>query len=120
LLGDKGYDVNWFRQALAARGITACIPSKPSGAEPIEHVQATQLGSYGWRSLTLSSLFIVIVPGSPAKSCGARYARAIVTVPRNRLGSDYAGYALRLRSDRTRIDVGTFGNLGFGKRGHSL
>ena len=28
LLGDKGYDANWFRTALAARGIAACIPSK--------------------------------------------------------------------------------------------
>ena len=27
LLGDKGYDANWFRAALAARKITACIPS---------------------------------------------------------------------------------------------
>jgi transposase len=37
LLGDKGYDANWFRQALAARGITACIPSKSNRAKPIEH-----------------------------------------------------------------------------------
>ena len=28
LLGDKGYDADWFRAALANRGITACIPSK--------------------------------------------------------------------------------------------
>ena len=28
LLGDKGYDADWFRQALAQRGITACIPVK--------------------------------------------------------------------------------------------
>ena len=28
LLADKGYDAGWFRQALAERGITACIPSK--------------------------------------------------------------------------------------------
>ena len=25
LLGDKGYDADWFRQALAERGITPCI-----------------------------------------------------------------------------------------------
>ena len=24
LLGDKGYDADWFRKALAKRGITAC------------------------------------------------------------------------------------------------
>ena len=28
LLGDKGYDLDWSRAALAARKITACIPSK--------------------------------------------------------------------------------------------
>ena len=28
LLGDKGYDSNWFRKALAERGITACIPPR--------------------------------------------------------------------------------------------
>src|SRR5450759_3370000 len=37
LLGDKGYDANWFRQALAERGITACIPSKSNRRKPIEH-----------------------------------------------------------------------------------
>ena len=28
LLGDKGYDADWFRAALADRGIQPCIPSK--------------------------------------------------------------------------------------------
>jgi len=28
LLGDKGYDSDWFRAALTARGITPCIPPK--------------------------------------------------------------------------------------------
>ena len=28
LLGDKGYDADWFREALADREIEACIPSK--------------------------------------------------------------------------------------------
>ena len=28
MLGDRVYDVDWFRQALTARGITPCIPSK--------------------------------------------------------------------------------------------
>ena len=37
LLGDKGYDADWFRQALAERGITACIPSKSNRKIPIEH-----------------------------------------------------------------------------------
>jgi transposase len=28
MLGDRGYDADWFRAALAERGIAACIPSK--------------------------------------------------------------------------------------------
>ena len=28
LLGDKGYDSDWFRQALADRGIAPCIPPR--------------------------------------------------------------------------------------------
>jgi putative transposase len=35
LLGDKGYDSNRFRQALASRGITPCIPSSRSRKVPI-------------------------------------------------------------------------------------
>ena len=37
LLGDRGYDADWLRQALAARGITACIPSKTNRKVPIPH-----------------------------------------------------------------------------------
>ena len=37
LLADKGYDADWFRQALAERGITACIPSKSNRKISIEH-----------------------------------------------------------------------------------
>lgn len=28
LLGDKGYDADWFREALIERGITPCIPPR--------------------------------------------------------------------------------------------
>jgi transposase len=37
LLGDKGYDADWFRAALADRKITACIPSKANRKVPIPH-----------------------------------------------------------------------------------
>ncbi len=37
LLGDRGYDSNWFRQALAGKGIKACIPSSKSRKVPIPH-----------------------------------------------------------------------------------
>lgn len=28
LLADRGYDADWLREALADRGITACIPAR--------------------------------------------------------------------------------------------
>jgi transposase len=37
LLGDRGYDADWLRQALATRGITACIPSKVNRKRAIPH-----------------------------------------------------------------------------------
>ena len=37
LLGDKGYDANWFREALAIRKIEACIPSKSNRKVHIPH-----------------------------------------------------------------------------------
>ena len=37
LLGDRGYDADWFRAALAERKITACIPSKKNRKVPIPH-----------------------------------------------------------------------------------
>ena len=37
LLADRGYDANWFREALAERKINACIPSKSNRKKPIPH-----------------------------------------------------------------------------------
>ena len=37
LLADKGYDANWFREALAIRKIIACIPSKSNRKIAIPH-----------------------------------------------------------------------------------
>ena len=37
LLGDKGYDADWFRDALAKRGITPCIPSRSNRRVQIPH-----------------------------------------------------------------------------------
>jgi transposase len=37
LLGDRGYDADWFRAALADRGIDACIPSKANRKAQIPH-----------------------------------------------------------------------------------
>ena len=37
LLADKGYDADWFREALANRKIAACIPSNSNRKAPIPH-----------------------------------------------------------------------------------
>ena len=37
LLGDRGYDADWLRAALADRGIAACIPSKVNRKVQIPH-----------------------------------------------------------------------------------
>ena len=40
LLGDKGYDSNWFRQALIERGITPCIPPRSNRKVQIDYDKA--------------------------------------------------------------------------------
>jgi transposase len=40
MLGDRGYDANWFRQALIARGIAPCIPSKTNRKVQIPYDKA--------------------------------------------------------------------------------
>ena len=37
LLADRGYDADWFREALKDKGIKACIPGRKSRAEPVKH-----------------------------------------------------------------------------------
>jgi transposase len=37
LLGDRGYDADWFREALQAKGIQPCIPSRRSRNEPVRY-----------------------------------------------------------------------------------
>jgi transposase len=37
LLADRGYDADWFRWALADRGIASCIPSRKGRKIPIPH-----------------------------------------------------------------------------------
>ena len=37
LLADRGYDADWFREALAQKGIKPCIPGRKSRERPITH-----------------------------------------------------------------------------------
>ncbi|MDQ0509736.1 transposase [Angulomicrobium amanitiforme] len=40
LIADRGYDSTWFREALAAQGITPCIPSSRSRKVPYPYDKA--------------------------------------------------------------------------------
>jgi len=37
LLGDRGYDADWFREALIEMGITPCIPGRKSRDKPVKY-----------------------------------------------------------------------------------
>jgi len=40
LIADRGYDSDWFREALAARGTKPCIPPTKSRKKPLEYDKA--------------------------------------------------------------------------------
>ena len=37
LLGDRGYDADWFRESLQDRGIRACIPGRKKRKTPVKY-----------------------------------------------------------------------------------
>ena len=37
LLGDRGYDADWFREALVDKKITPCIPGRKSREKPVKY-----------------------------------------------------------------------------------
>ena len=37
MLGDRGYDADWYRDALQAKGITPCIPGRKSRIIPVKY-----------------------------------------------------------------------------------
>ncbi len=37
LMADRGYDADWFRDALKDKGIKPCIPGRKSRGKPIKH-----------------------------------------------------------------------------------
>ncbi len=46
LLADRGYDADWFRDALLAKGITPCIPPKKNWKTPRIVQKGTLRGVY--------------------------------------------------------------------------
>ena len=43
MLADRGYDADWYREALEDKGIKPCIPSRKSRKAPIPHGEARYL-----------------------------------------------------------------------------
>ena len=39
LLGDRGYDADWFREALQDKGIRACIPGRKKRKTPVKYAK---------------------------------------------------------------------------------
>jgi transposase len=37
MIADRGYDADWFREALKDKGIRPCIPGRKSRGKPIKH-----------------------------------------------------------------------------------
>ena len=37
LLADRGYDADWFREAMKDKGIRPCIPGRKSRSKPVKH-----------------------------------------------------------------------------------
>jgi len=53
LLGDRGYDADWFREALVDMGITPCIPGRKSRDKAIKYPSrdiASQCTAGRWTS----------------------------------------------------------------------
>ena len=37
MLADRGYDAEWFRNVLAQKGVTPCIPDRKSHSTPVKY-----------------------------------------------------------------------------------
>ena len=88
MLGDRGYDADWFREALATR-IAPCIPSKANRKVPIPHDRNLYRERHkieimfgrlkGWRRIHPSAGFQRCFASSEPFGCSARYDRCAHT-----------------------------------------
>lgn len=115
LLGDRGYDADWFRAALADRKIAACIPSAGwRDCHPVHTAALTMLRLTGCRYSEIIGLTWGEVKGQRLKladsKTGARTfwlgkeARAIL----DGLSRGKAGELVFARADSGRIDLRHF------------
>ena len=89
MLGDRGYDADWFRGALTAKGITPCIPSKINRKVPIPHDRTlyrqrhkieNRFGQLkDWRRIHPSAALQRRFASSEPFGCSARYDRCAHT-----------------------------------------
>jgi transposase len=83
LLGVRGYDADWLRQALNDRGIEPCFPSKTKSKVPIPHDHTLYRhrieNMFGklkdWRRIHPSAAFQRCFASSEPFGCSARYDR---------------------------------------------
>ena len=55
LLGDRGYDADWFRDALQQKGIKPCIPGRKSRLDPIKYDKRRYKRATASRSCSVAS-----------------------------------------------------------------
>jgi len=55
LLADRGYDADWFREALQAKGIRACIPGRKARKVPVKYDKRRYKRRIGSRSCSADS-----------------------------------------------------------------
>ena len=89
MLGDRGYDADWFRGALTERGITPCIPSKANRKIAIPHDRTLYRQRHlienmfgrlkDWRRIHPSAAFRRCFASSEPFGCSARYDRCAHT-----------------------------------------
>ena len=69
LLADRGYDADWFRDALKDKGIKVCIPGRKSRKKAVKYDNGATNGAIALRSCSAASR---IGGGSPPDTTGAR------------------------------------------------
>ena len=79
LLADRGYDADWYREALEDKGITPCIPSRKGRKVAIPHDEARYKSATRSRTASLASRTgdgsQPATTGAPRSSCPHRIGR---------------------------------------------